>query len=273
MQEKPARQPKGANPSNSSPSEQQQIAIAIDALKRSYDTSENNRQKHDRESLKWTRRTAKAAIAYTVVTALLLAAGIYSTIQAWRAVDAANRSAEAAKDSVTAANRAADAAAAQTRIAEDTEKHQLRAYAYAKPPPQGVQNVVAGGKVLAVIAVRNSGQTPAYHLRMRGNTGVGVWPIPSLQTWREGPYGGNLVLNPETETTTGGKISSDVDTITQPDIESVHDGKTHRLYVFGTILYEDIFGSERYSDFCFAYYGDGPILTTMEYCEIHNNAN
>src|SRR6516225_40664 len=171
MQEKPARQPKGSNPSNSSPSEQQQIAIEIDALERSYDTSENNRQKHDRESLKWTRRTAKAAIAYTVVTALLLAAGIYSTIQAWRAVDAANRSAEAAKDSVTAANRAADAAAAQTRIAEDTEKHQLRAYAYAKPPPQGVQNVVAGGKVLAVIAVRNSGQTPAYHLRMRGNTG------------------------------------------------------------------------------------------------------
>jgi hypothetical protein len=40
---------------------------------------------------------------YTALTALLLAAGIYSSLQAWRAVDAANRAAEAADRQAKAA--------------------------------------------------------------------------------------------------------------------------------------------------------------------------
>ncbi len=84
-----------------------------------------------------------------------------------------------------------------------------------------------------------------------------------------------MVLNPETETSTGGRISSTnaSDNLTQPEIDSILDGKTHRMYVFGTIIYHDAFDHQWYSDFCFAYYGDSPTFTAMDYCDQHNDAN
>ena len=112
-------------------------------------------------------------------------------------------------------------------------------------------------------------------MRLRGNAGVGAWPLPPDQTWREGPYGGETVLSPETETSTGGRISSTnaSDNLTQPEIDSIRDGTTHRMYVFGTIIYHDAFDHQWHSDFCFAYYGDSQTLTTMDYCDQHNDAN
>src|SRR5215469_12190254 len=91
VQQQQERQSEGSTPSNGDPAEQHQIAIAIASLERRYDAGETQRSEHDRETLKWGRRAARASIFYTGFTALLLAAGIYSAFQAWRAVAAANR--------------------------------------------------------------------------------------------------------------------------------------------------------------------------------------
>lgn len=229
--------------------------------------------------------------AFTVVLALatlaLVGTAIYQHFDTLDAIRATNRFAKAAEDYAKEAKRLADAASDQVTVtrdttkiaaqqletAQDTEKRQLRAYVYVKPPPLGVGRVVAGNKAITVIAMRNAGQTPAYETHMRGNTGIGPYPLPEHQTFREGPYGGSIVLNPETETNTGGIISSLSDTLSQQSIDLIKDGTTHRMYVFGTVMYRDAFGNDRYCNYCFAYFGDGPTLTAMEYCDQHNDAN
>lgn len=166
--------------------------------------------------------------------------------------------------------------------AKDNSQRQLRAYVYIKPPPTGIQNVMAGKSPYAVVAIRNAGQTPAYNLKIRGNTGFGTYPLMPSQTFIEAPYGGSMVLNPETEISTGGVISqredvSESDRLKnaslQADLDSIRDGKIRRLYLFGSITYTDAFGIERLSEYCFAYFGIGPILTDMNYCDRHNGQN
>jgi hypothetical protein len=44
-------------------------------------------------------------------------------------------------------------------------------------------------------------------MRMRGNIGFGQHPLLPNQKLIEGPYGGELFLNPEAETTTGGRVA------------------------------------------------------------------
>jgi hypothetical protein len=238
----------------------ERVATAFETYTSNQKVADAKQAKHNRTVRWWTRVATVGALAYTIITTVILIASIRSIQEARRATHAANR--------------AATAATRQAEISEDTEKRQLRAYVYAKPPPQGVQDVVAGQTVTAVTAIRNSGQTPAYHMRLRGNAGIGPWPLPPDQIWREGPYGGEMVLSPETETTTGGRSSSTSasDNLTQSEIDSIRDGRTRTMYVFGTIIYHDGFDHPWYSDFCFAYYGNGPTLTAMDYCDQHNGS-
>jgi hypothetical protein len=171
--------------------------------------------------------------------------------------------------SAKAAKEAADATRDSVNLAKDTAERQLRAYVYVLPPPQGIPNAVADGLQRAVVAVRNSGQTPAYQMQFRGNFGFGPYPAPTNPTFREGPYGGAMVLNPATELTTGAVISTE-EKFSQADLDSIVDGKTRRLYIFGSVIYKDAFGKDRVTEFCFAYYGKGPVLTSMDYCGQHN---
>jgi hypothetical protein len=73
--------------------------------------------------------------------------------------------------------------------AEKTAERQLRAYVYVLPPPQGISAVIAGSSQRTVVALRNSGQTPAYEMQVRGNFGFGEYPPTANQTYNEGPYG------------------------------------------------------------------------------------
>lgn len=89
MVDNPRQEPTNSGRRDESIAEQDPIAIAINSLKSSYEAADNQRARHDAKTLKWAR-------CYTVLTGLLLAAGIYSASLAWRAVDASNRAAEAA---------------------------------------------------------------------------------------------------------------------------------------------------------------------------------
>lgn len=231
--------------------EKHDIALAIHALQKKYAATQTDRAKHEQKVLFWTRAAGIGVGIYTMLTASIVAASIYAALQAKSSVKAAQTSAA---------------------VAADTERRQLRAYTYVKPPPAGVVDIGAGNAPRAKVAIRNSGQTPAYDLRIRGNLGVGPYPPLPNQTFHEGPYGGSIVLNPETETDTGGEVSVG-DKLTQTDIDFIRSGTTGRLYVFGTITYSDAFGAHWYSNYCFAYFGIGPTLTSMNYCGKHNDQN
>lgn len=278
MEEKPEGQPQGCNPRNRSSSEQHQIAVAIDSLKRSYDASDSNRQKNDRQSLKWTRRTAKAAIAYTIMTALLLAAGVYSAIQAWRALNAANQSAEAARDSVSIANsavaearRAADAATKQAAIAEDTEKRQLRAYVIFT---NAVADLPKENTIPTVHSVfDNIGQTPAY--RASWTSGINVVPtgLNILQTadcrsvidaadarlW----YFGKQFF-PFKERVGSPYTKEEMDVITNGIAQ---------ISFTGRLCYEDIFREVHHIDFCVSWRMENNRLSEPIICERSESAD
>jgi len=145
--------------------EKHDIALAIYALNKKYKAAQKDRAKHEQNVLFWTKAAGIGVGIYAMLTAFIVAASVYSAMQA---------------------KSSADAAQASATIAIDTEKRQLRAYAYVKPPPAGVVDVGADTVPHAKVAIRNSGQTPAYDLKIRGNLGIGHYPTLPNQTFREG---------------------------------------------------------------------------------------
>jgi hypothetical protein len=154
MTEQPPQENRSGDSGDSRSSEKEEIALAINALKREYESAQTQREEHDRQSLKWTRRTAKAAVAYTVLTALLLSAGIYSGIQAMLAIGVANR---------------------QAAISEDAAKRQLRAYVFVDQIWITGVDSITGTETF--VRIKNSGLTPAYGLIHANTYFIGEFPL------------------------------------------------------------------------------------------------
>jgi hypothetical protein len=91
MVENPKQETNGANGTKSSHTEQQKIALSINALKATYEANERAHAAHDRKILKWTGAAAGAAIFYTVLTAIIMAVAIYQALLSREAIVAANR--------------------------------------------------------------------------------------------------------------------------------------------------------------------------------------
>jgi hypothetical protein len=145
-------QSKGSGGGESGPREDKNVAFAINALHSTYKSSSDKTDQRENKQFLWTRRTAVAAIVYTLVTAALLAAGIWSAVQATNAVTQA-------ANAVAVAKRSADVAQDQVAAAKDTEQRQLRAYVGIIPGD--VENF--GEDTFEIKLIRkNYGQTPAY---------------------------------------------------------------------------------------------------------------
>src|SRR5579872_917107 len=127
----------------------------VNAFDRAYQTASNAQNQTSPNKINWNAVTAVAAVIYTFFTAGLLAAGIWSAIQSTNAVN----------------------------VAVDTEKRQLRAYAY--PVPLAVEDLNEGAKPSAGIDVTSLGSTPAYDVRGVVVTGGFVHPLPAGQELKE----------------------------------------------------------------------------------------
>jgi hypothetical protein len=242
------------------------VSTAIDAVaaKQEADHKQNKRHERGKAAREWV-----TIIAISFTAAFALGTLIVTHLDTDRLI----KEAKIASDQQHSDTSAAIAVAQQANgISQDMASRQLRAYVYVKPPAMGVTGLSAGDVGSAVIAIRNSGQTPAYHVSMRGNFGFGPYPIPKNQAWIEGPYGGDIAINPETETSTGGIVSNN-DSITKNQIDSIADGKNYRFYLFGSVKYYDIYGIERTSEYCFSYFGNGPVIVHSDICDQHNSQN
>jgi hypothetical protein len=159
----------------------------------------------------------------------------------------------------------------QIFVFRDQEKRQLRAYAFAKPI--SITDFSTSTHPSTQVIFKNSGQTPAYHLT--GSTAVYPSsyplsvPIPS-GTRESTPL--EATLNPAAENDIGGSDTMQRP-ITPDEANAIRDGKTMRMYVYGSINYRDVFGDVHYSNFCFSFWGDGPKLTLWTYCPQHNDAD
>lgn len=129
--------------------------------------------------------------------------------------------------------------------ARNTAIQQLRAYIYIKhiqPHSEAVQLT----RIPALrVVIKNFGQTPAYHLRVLSGTVVDVIGTPTrLSTPTVLDKGSKHSAGP------GATINHVTDPVVPTPAElALIEARTHRLYVFGVIQYEDAFGDVRRETF------------------------
>ncbi len=250
--------------------ESESFSVAINAFHGTYKTVSDESSKHAKKSLKWTAATGVAAWFYTILTAALLSAGIYSAIESTEAVHQASRAADEAK-------RGADAASSQSATAQDTEKRQLRAYVGLIPPPdnQVSNNFTPPATPLIRLTPKNFGVTPAYEAIHKTGMQVGYYPLAKnfeypIQELATPPN--PITIYPGAFDLAGIQVES-LRALTQDEIASIQDGKTKRLYVWGTLTYKDVFREPHYTNFCLGFYNLTPTQVQREPCNEHNDSN
>ncbi len=178
-----------------------------------------------------------------------------------------------ADKSAKAAQESADAAKSTVEAMKDTAERQLRAYVYMEtidtvniiPPPRGkvqppnawVYQPASGP--LAILVIKNTGQTPAHDVVHWGEIYFDEFPHNSPL-----PYGDrNMPDHLRTKFTMppGGKTFKQrgiTKPLTADQIAKLRAG-THAIYVYGDIFYKDIFGKNHSS--YFKYFIRGPGFT------------
>lgn len=241
--------------------EERQIAGAINSLRSDYNAAQQKRTKAEGEQHKWSRRTAKAAILYTVLTGLILGGSVYSIYQTWNAVDAANRAADAATD--------------EARTANDAERRTLRAYIGIQPGD--IKDFGTTQQSMTVTRI-NSGHTPAYDA---GFSTVGadiIWTPSNIHT----PGGcakpnikDMLTIFPNIPEKFALGIWNKGWKSDQFDTISANTSKSEGLVFvyYGTFCYNDAFSVPHYTNFCYMYSGKNMAAADAEACLTHNDSD
>jgi cbb3-type cytochrome oxidase subunit 3 len=126
----------------------------------------------------------------------------------------------------------------------------------------------------ARVLIANVGHTPAYHMKVLGMMRTGDYPPPDTI---ELPY--PLEHEPQKESTlTPGSIPYSMEPKTDTPveasmIEAVKEGKRKRIYVWGTITYQDVFGKDHFTNYCYMFGGELWKRNDFEICPHQNDAN
>jgi hypothetical protein len=188
----------------------------------------------------------------TVFTLILALATIFLGIAAGIQINSLRRAERISADSAKAARDAANAATDSVNIARDSSISQLRAYVFLDNDQIAENLRVAVGEVpTGMFRFKNFGLTPANNLTVHITSGAAPWPLaqdvklPPLPTQTKGtqvaPPGAVTfwALEPQ-----GYRVPAE-------DFDQMKIGKL-RFYVWGWATYTDVFGKERFTNFCLA---------------------
>lgn len=137
-------------------------------------------------------------------------------------------------------------------IMRRTATKQLRAYCLVESAR--IENIVAGQTPVAVVTIRNSGQTPAAEFRQWANMGFDHFPqtIPPPMDEREDEL-------PSHPLAPGREISAHPSlgrALSAMEVAGLQAGAV-ALYVIGRATYIDSFGKEQFTEYCL--FAGGPI--------------
>jgi hypothetical protein len=148
----------------------------------------------------------------------------------------------------------------QLNLAGDTARRQLRAYIVAKPIAMGTDGV---GKPMVQLLIHNIGQTATFDIKSHGILDIrnffrasDVFAIPDLP------------LNPpifslQPKEMLDGPLRPDSSRVfTRKELSDAVLGQTHRLYIYGYVLYSDVFGDSHETPFVMTVSG-GPGLQKL----------
>ena len=163
-------------------------------------------------------------------------------------------------------------------ISRDVEQRQLRAYVGTTfGEESGKSSFYPPGLAIIRLPIHNFGQTPAYEVRYEAGIDLRAYPLPKNNDFKVPSIENNTAPNPFTlfpnMTTPMGIVVHTKRPLTQSEVASIQDGKTHQMYVWGTISYRDAFGTQRWTHFCVGFYnltGEGADFAP---CSAYNDSN
>ena len=194
------------------------------------------------------RQERKFWKAYIGLSALTVALALVSAIFAYRAYIASTQA-------VAEAQRQANAAEGQIDVARDIEHRQLRAYLHIGHGPMTVSNNTAS----AEIRIFHSGQTPAYKIKLDADILVGHFPLPDTEKLNlptggipKYEFGALYGNDPIRQTISMPQNSNDAIEIQKRSRDRLAGG-LQVFYLFGRVIYQDIFGKEWPYEFCYSF--------------------
>ena len=176
-----------------------------------------------------------------------------------------------------ATNKLWDAGERQLAHLENTAQRQLRAYIVTKisevRPPRSAPN----NHVAVRITILNTGQTPAYKVRVASRTRLTEYPFPAGFDFTV-PFGDDPsegTLGPQEDVENDGR-SDPMSEIEWGQLCNAQTGN-QQLCTWGTVVYRDTFGKWQHTSFCVRHLFErtGPESSELmtHTCKEHNDAS
>lgn len=185
------------------------------------------------------------------------------------------RSIEDTKIAASAAQKSADVAEKSVEIMSDTAKKQLRAYLSVTIGSGSFQDRFSKIKFEVVPSLDNSGSTPAHKITYWAKSEILPVPLPDDFNFPhvDNKFQSSFVLGPNQ----GISLNAIVDEyIPDSEVEEVKIGNNRRVYIWGIVSYEDVFGDSHYTKFCHSIYfftgADGLVKVSGHYDKNYNDA-
>ena len=135
------------------------------------------------------------------------------------------------------------------RGAEETAERQLRAHI--SVAPKDLHFLQQDAPAFATFAIKNNGLTPASDMRYVAALERLEFPLPENQGDLVAPIIGQRL--PRQPVHPGAEVigeAIDVIGMNKKDFEEIFSGIGHPLFIFGMVIYNDVFGIERRTKFC-----------------------
>jgi hypothetical protein len=132
------------------------------------------------------------------------------------------------------------------KAGDGTAKKELRAYVHFSLDERSTTRLSAGEEPTVMLIIRNSGKTPAYDViidinMVLADSPLSV-PLPPIPVERDSS---KVVIQPGGEFHTVASLGRK---LTPIEVAAVDGGEALRLYVYGTVTYEDAFGDSQITD-------------------------
>jgi Sec-independent protein translocase protein TatA len=186
----------------------------------------------------------------------------------------ATRAADAMQISSKAATIASQAAAESVIAVRERTAQQMRAYLSVKIGTGVYQDANLRFEVRPILI--NTEHTPAHNVRYAARADVLPWPLPNDFIFQqlEQPQPSFGVLAPQQDFTMGAWVDRRYDD--DNEAEAIKRGIGRRLYIWGTVTYDDVFGEQRYTNFAqnifWVALPDGSERILGNYVDRHNDA-
>jgi len=213
-------------------------------------------------------RIARYTLALALFTAMLVLVAAYQIGFLISANETAER--DAAKD-------AANAAGDSVNLARDNSICQLRAYIFLDNDVIDNNNLrfATGDVPSGMFRLKNFGTTPANDLVVQISSGVGPWPLPEdTKLPLPAQTKGTQIAPPGAVTLW--PLEPKGSPVAAEDFEQIKADRK-RFYVWGRASYSDVFGKDRFTNFCLAVVPPTDPRSGAGYglirCPIHNDYN